>query len=371
MKTPQWIRRDRAAAPARADSVANERGAALLIVLVSLVGLTALAAAGMLISETELRASQNQEASTNAFYAADAGLQQFLASKLEAIGTDTFTYEAGTAVVEGTKMLDLPHDRVLYRVLSRSTYEPPEGGTASRTVSRLALFSAGSITTQAAFAAGSGLLKDGGSGTISGHDWAPGGDPRCPDSPGPDVAGVAVPDSGYTQYGGSLVPDGEPDVYEAPSSLDLLQSTGVDWERLVNGDLIAPDFIVPPDSWPDFETMDADSWPVIYVSGNYEVTPDLSGRGTLITTGNLVMNGTFEWDGILLVGGYLTSNGYQIIEGSIITGLNELLGQDVPTSDLGNGNKSFKYHSCYLSLASKAAFGGLAEVPGSWFERWQ
>jgi hypothetical protein len=352
-------------------TVSNERGAALMIVLVTLVGLTALAAAGMLITETDLRASQNHEASTTAFYAADAGLQEYLGRKFEATETDTFTYLAGSTIVDGTKMLDLPHDRVLYRVRSASSYTPPEGGTASRTVSRLALFSAGSITTQAAFAAGSGLLKTGGAGTISGHDWAPGGDPRCPDSPGDDVAGVAVPDSGYVQTGGVLVPEGEPDLYEAASTLELLQSTGVDWEGLVDGDLIAPDYMIPPDSWPNFATMDADSWPVIFVTGNYEVTPDFSGRGTFIATGNVVMNGSFEWDGLILTGGYLTSNGYQQIEGSIITGLNELLGETVPKSDLGNGNKSFKYHSCYLSLASKAAFGGLAEVPGSWFERWQ
>ena len=357
--------------PYNAKVVRNERGSALMIVLIALVGLTALAAAGMALTETELRASQNQEAGTSAFYAADAGLQQYLGVKVEATSTDTFTYAVGSAVVEGEKMLDLPNDRVLYRVRSISSYTPPEGGTASRTVSRLALFSSGSVVAKASFASGSGLLKNGGSGIISGVDQALAGDPNCPNSPAPTVAGVAVPPSGYNQSGGAPVPVGAPDVLEAASGIELLQSTGVPWNKIVNEGLLAPDYTIPPDSWPDFGSMDADEWPVIYVKNNIEVTPDQSGRGTLIVRNNLTMDGAFEWDGLLLVGGYVTSNGYQTVEGATITGLNELLGETTPSSDLGNGNKKFIYHSCKLTMASKAAFGGLAEVPGSWFERWQ
>lgn len=351
--------------------VRNERGSALMIVLVALVGLTALAAAGMALTETELRASQNQEAGTTAFYVADAGLQQYLGTRLEATTTETFTYASGSAIVEGEKFLDLPNDRVLYRVRSTSTYTPPEGGTASRTVSRLALYSAGTVTATASLASGSGLLKNGGTGTISGVDQATSGDPGCPNSPATTVAGVAVPPGGYLQNGGTLVPEGLPDVYEAPTSLELLQSTGVPWNKIVNQGLLAPDYTVPPDSWPDFDALGADEWPVIYVKNSTTVTPDHSGRGTLVVRNNLVMDGSFEWDGLLLVGGYVTSNGYQTVSGATITGLNELLGETTPSSDLGNGNKKFLYDSCKLTYASKAAFGGLAEVPGSWFERWQ
>ena len=341
-----------------------------MIVLVALVGLTALAAAGMVITETDLRASQNLESGANAFYAADAGLQEYLASRT-GTSVDTFTYAAGVAIVVSEKVLDLPNDRILYRIRSTSTYTPPEGGTASRTLNRLALFSAGSVVAKASFASGSGLLKNGGSGIISGVDYASSGNPNCPNSPAGTIAGVAVPPGGYTQSGGSPVPDGAPAIYEAPSSLELLQSTGVPWNKMVNEGLIAPDYTVPPDSWPNFGTLPADEWPVIYVKNDVTLAPGNSGRGTIIARKNVTLNGSFDWQGLLLVGGYLTSNGYQTMEGATITGLNELLGEVTPSSDLGNGNKVFKYHSCYLSLASKAAFGGLAEVPGSWAERWQ
>jgi hypothetical protein len=347
-----------------------------MIVLVALVGLTALAAAGMMLTETELRASENEEAGTTAFYVADAGLQQYLGSRDSATTTDTFTYASGSAIVEGERLLNMPTtngNHVLYRVRSVSSYTPPEGGTASRTLSRLAIYSDGSIVAKASLAAGKGLLKTGNAGTISGVDRATSGNPNCPDSPKPDVAGVAVPPSGYVQSGGggSLVPDGSPDVLEAPSTLELLQSTGVPWDEIVNGGLLVPDYTIPGDSWPNFASLPADEWPLIYVEGDVAVGPGDSGRGTLIVRQDLEMNGAFEWDGLVLVGGYLTSNGFQTVEGATITGLNELLGETVPSSDLGNGNKKFHYHSCKMKMAMKNAFGGLSEVPGSWAERWQ
>jgi hypothetical protein len=356
--------------------VRDEQGSVLMIVLVTLVGLTALAAAGMVMTETELRASENQEAGTSAFYAADAGVQEYLGTKEYATTTDTFTYAAGTAIVQGEKLLDMPTtngDQFLYRVRSVSSYTPPEGGTASRTVSRLAIYSDGSIVAKAAFASGSGLLKTGNAGTLSGVDQAPSGNPDCPDSPKAPVAGVAVPPSGYAQSGGGggLVPDGDPPVMEAPSSLDLLQSTGVPWDAIVNGGLLVPDYEIPGDSWPNFGSLPADEWPTVYVDGSITLGPEDSGRGTLIVRNNLDMDGNFDWEGIVMVGGYLTSNGFQTVEGATITGLNELLGETVPSSDLGNGNKEFFYDSCKMKTAMKKAFGGLSEVPGSWAERWQ
>jgi hypothetical protein len=357
--------------------VRDERGSVLMIVLVALVGLTALAAAGMVLTETELRASENQEAGTTAFYVADAGLQQYLGSRDSATATDTFTYAAGTVIVEGEKLLDMPTtngDHILYRVRAVSTHTPPEGGTASRTLSRLAIYSDGSIVAKASFASGTGLLKTGNAGTLSGVDQASAGNPNCPNSPKPDVAGVAVPPGGYVQSGGgpgSLVPDGNPPVLEAPSTLDLLESTGVPWDAIVNGGLLVPDVSIPGDSWPNFGSLPADEWPTIYADGNLVLGPGDSGRGTLVVRGNLEMDGSFQWDGLVLVGGYLTSNGFQTVQGATITGLNALLGETVPSSDLGNGNKVFEYDSCKMKMAMKNAFGGLSEVPGSWAERWQ
>lgn len=354
--------------PAHRLDVKNERGAALFIVLVTLVGLTALAAAGMMITDTNIKASQNQEASANAFYTADSGLQEYLGTKTIATTSDSFTYIAGSSVVAGQKLLDLPNDRTLYRVESTSTYTPPEGGTASRLVSQLALFSTGDLVVKAAFASGSGLQKNGGSGTISGFDAATAGNPDCPSSPTAPVAGVTVPDGGYDQNGGSDVPEGDPDIEYGGTGLETLQSTGVPWDAIVNGGLLTPDYNLPTDSWPS--SFPSGTWPVIYADGNLSVSGSDDGRGIIVVRGDMTMNGSFQWDGILLVGGKLTSNGNQTIEGTVVTGLNILLGETPDDSDIGNGNKTFQYQSCYVKMARQAAFGGLSEVPGSWAEVW-
>jgi hypothetical protein len=349
--------------------VGDERGAALIIVLITLIGITALAAAGMMISETDVRASQNIEASANAFYAADAGLQEYMGTNTFGTPTDTFAYTAGSTIVTGEKLLDLPNDRILYRIESASSYTPPEGGTAERLVSRLALFSTGDMLATAAIASGTGLLKNGAVGTLSGFDTAPSGDPNCPNSPAPDVAGVSVPTGGYTQNGGGqLVPEGNPAVEEVGTGIETLEQTGVPWDAIVNGGLLAPDYTLPADSWP--ASFPSGDWPVIYATGDLTVDANDDGRGILIVRGDLDMNGSFEWDGIMLVGGALTSDGYQVIEGTTVTGLNILLGETVADSDIGNGNKVFQYHSCYVTMARQAAFGGLSEVPGSWTEDW-
>ncbi len=348
---------------------ADERGAALIIVLVALVGLTALAAAGMVLTDTELKVSQNVEASTNAFYAADAGLQEYLGGKTDGTSAETFSYAAGVATVGGTQLLDLDDDdRVLYRIASGADYTPPEGGAASRTVTALAVYSLGTFKVKSAFTSPNGLLKNGGSGQIDGYDQATGGDPECPASPLSPVPGVAVPPGGYTQSGGSLVPDGDPPVDDSQGALDLIDETEIDWDGIVNGNALPADYTIPPDSWPDFGSMGPDEWPVIYADGNLVISDTENGQGTLIVRGNLQMNGDFEWDGIVLVGGYITSNGYQTVEGAIVGGLNLDLGESVPSSDLGNGNKKFLYNSCYV-LKAKKGMGGLAQVPGTWSER--
>ncbi len=362
-------RYDRGSPPRRSTS--DERGAALMIVLVVLVGLTVLGAAGLTVTRDDVRQSENVEASTEAFYAADAGLQRYLGESNDGSTAINYTVGNSSVTVTPTPLTTLAGGEGMFRVRSVATHTDAAGRTTSRAVSALSVYRTGSsVTTTAALASGTGLQKNGGSGEISGADQASLSDPLCPASPGADVAGVTVPPGGYTQDGGEPVPQGEPDIDDSQSAEELLEGTNIDWEDLhENGGDIA-DFTVPPDEWPDFDALDSDEWPVIYVDGDAELTPEDTGRGTIIVTGNVAMSGDFQWDGILLAGGYLTSNGYQTITGATITGLNVLLGESVPTSDIGNGNKKFLYNSCYVDAASKGFMdgGGMAIVPGSWAE---
>lgn len=347
----------------------DERGAALLIVLIALVGLTALAAAGMVTTGSNLQIAENLDASTRAFYAADAGLQTYFGSNTDGTTGATYVNDSLTTVtVTPLKLTEIAGNRVLYRVTSRAVYVQAPGDSAIRSISRVAIFSDGSIAVPASFTSAAGFIKSGTAGVISGQDWASAGNPKCPNSPKPAVAGVKVPPSGYSQDGGTPVPDGDPPIEDGQTGQEMLEGMGLDWDGVVNGGLISPDYEIPPDSWPDFGSLPADEWPVIYVDGSISLSPSNTGRGTLIVRDNLTMGGSFNWDGAILVGGYITSNGYQTVEGATVAGLNILLGETPSATDIGNGNKVFKYHSCKLKQATSAAFGGLSEMPGTWSE---
>lgn len=234
----------------------------------------------------------------------------------------------------------------------------------------------------ASFASGPGIIKSGGSGIISGADWATPAD--CAGTPADTVAGVAVGPGGYTQSGGTSVPEGDPDIEVSMSDLEVLEATGIPWEKLVNGEIV-PDYVVADISeWPDLSGQGPDDWPLILVTntdlalGN-TVTEYLGGQGTIVAVGDLTLNGNpplgetdpFHWDGMVLVGGQYTSNGYSEIEGALVTGLNVLLGADPGEADLGNGNKVIKYHSCNVAKATTNwnLPGSLYEEPGTFSER--
>jgi hypothetical protein len=81
------------------------------------------------------------------------------------------------------------------------------------------------------------------------------------------------------------------------------------------------------------------------------------------------MHGSFDWDGVILIGGNVTSDGHQIIEGSMTTGLNVQLGLSVATADLGNGNKTIRYNSCYVNSAVQH-LGRWVALSNAWTDNW-
>ena len=355
----------------------DERGAALMIVLVALLGLTVLGAAGLTLTAADIRHSENVEASTEAFYAADAGLQQYMGSN--AVGDhlrwkavpDTYAIGASTVIVTPTLFSNLLGREPMYMVRSVATHTAGGGVTTTRAVSALGLDVSVAFVATAAIASGTGLHKNGGSGTIDGVDAAP-TNAFCPTGAGPDVAGVATPPAGYDQVGGASVPSGTPDIDDAVDGVTLLRRTGIDWEYLTTEDSYK-DYDIPPDSWPNFATLPADEFPVIYMDGDVAVNATQNGRGMLIVRGDLELNGSHSWEGLILVGGAFVSGGANTVEGSIISGLNLLLGESVGDSDLGNGSKTFQYNSCNIErameqLRKNQKLTGLAPVPGSWAE---
>ena len=119
---------------------------------------------------------------------------------------------------------------------------------------------------------------------------------------------------------------------------------------------------------PNFATLPSTEWPLIlYDSPNASIGPGETGRGTLIFPSDVTFNGNFDWEGLILIGGSFTSNGKQEVYGSVVAGLNLLLGQSPGSVDLGNGNWVVHYNSCNVLSALKGV-GWPVEEPHTWAE---
>jgi hypothetical protein len=322
--------------------------------------------------DTENQVNVNAEAGLDAFTLAQTGLERFTTERLN-LG---FTASPPAQVESVRIALTGGHaDVILRRVrpksgpqqalyLLRSRGTRTAGATvsspaATHTVTQYAFFREGSMQVLAGWTSLTGLVKNGGSGTISGED-------NC--GVAPDVAGAAVPTTpGYAQSGGAPVPEGSPPLlYPAATPAGMVPHIKIDWDGIVNHNAIVPDVVIPSDPWPSF--TNPNYWPVIRVNSADWTLPN-DGRGTLIVTGNLTIPGHLQFEGIVLVGGVLTSNGNNTVLGATVSGLNVMLGMSVPVSDVGNGTKTYQYDSCNVAAAA-ARFSTLVQIPGTWSDNW-
>lgn len=351
------------------------RGVAMAMTLLIIVVLSALAAGAFTRIGTERRSIDNQESMLAAYSLARTGLDQFLADPTNgpfAFNATTFagpdsgtvTISGGYAVITAQRIRAAVGTTVsaLYVVRSRGVLTASgvsDAPQAERTVAMLAEWQPGTMKVLSAWTSLTGLKKNGGSGALSGYD-------NC--GAAADVAGVAVPTSpGYSQNGGSSVPDGNPKIQDLGTTAQAIQTVGIDWSGIVDGTALTPDYTIPG-SWPSSSTFSS-SWPVIYVdqAGTYSLPG--TGRGTLIVRNDLTISGNKTWEGIILVGGTLTSNGKNTVQGAVVTGLNITLGESVAQSDVGNGNKNYEYDSCNVSAAA-SNFGGLVPLRNTYVDNW-
>jgi hypothetical protein len=145
------------------------------------------------------------------------------------------------------------------------------------------------------------------------------------------------------------------------------QEVDIDWAGITAGTTLAPNYTWP--AWPTVGQF-AD-WPIVKVNGDLDPLPS-SGKGILIVTGNLRINGATpprQWDGLVLVGGTVTFNGNSLIYGALITGLNVKLGVAVPQQDIANGTKVIQYDSCNLARALGKQ-GSIQRVRNGWTDSW-
>ncbi|HUF70762.1 MAG TPA: hypothetical protein VMM79_19085 [Longimicrobiales bacterium] len=359
-------------------------GFAMPLALLTLVVLTVGVAASFSRVTSEMRRTQDRQAETDAFVYAQGALEQFAIDRRNlgfpvnppaAVESVRIAFVDGYADVISRRVRPkTATEQAIYLLNARAVKQTGNAAWAPQsetTVTQYAVFREGTMNVLSAWTSLSGLQKNGGAGTIDGSDAAPSGSvtdfgSACGGEP--TVAGVAVPDvPGYTQSGGSTVPYGSPPVDSLGTQAQTIAAVGIDWDAIVNGNVIIPDLTIPvPDSWPT--SWPTGWWPVIRVDGDFTVNPP-GGQGTLIVTGNLEIDGSAEWDGIILVGGTLYSNGNNNIHGAVVSGLNVMLGMTVAQSDIGNGNKTYQYDSCSIANAANR-FAALVLINKTWSNNW-
>lgn len=342
----------------------NRRGSTFALVVLVLAILTASGAMMLQQVTNEQRMAGDSKAANDAYALAQSGIEFYLSTRSSAPSASqdtTITSVGGSAdlgirqVRAGAAPLWVIRSRGV-STMNRQGVRVPQ---AERTIAAFMTWTAGSFSPVAAWTSLSGLSKNGNSGSMSGVD-------AC--GVKPPGYGVAVPSGGYSGPTGPI--DGSPD--NTPRYLgtggpggQAKDSANVDWSGIVNGTSLTPDYAIPGASWPNSSQMNA--WPTIKVTGDYTLPGD--GKGVLIVTGDLTINGSTQWNGIILVGGNLTSNGNNTVNGAVMTGLNIKLGQTVATGSVGNGNKTFQYNSCSVDSAM-ARFGGAQRIRNAVGDNW-
>ena len=352
----------------------ERRGFAIPIAILVIAVLTIMIAGGFSLVSAERRSVADQKSQISAFRIAEQGLELFLVRRDSLMaGSPNYTRVPGAkdsvriAMTGGYADVSLTRLRPpkgsqsgLYVVRSKgvetvgSYAGTPQG---VRTVAQYVLWEPAPMQVLAGWTALSGIQKNGGAGTLGGIDV-------CHDSAA--VAGVAVPvNPGYT---GKTVAVGDP-----PVDTIAPDSVAIDWNAIVNLNSITPTITIPGGSWPTaaLEAAYADSnstyYPIIRINLPDYTLPS-SGKGMIIATGHLTINGSSGWKGVLLVGNDIISNGNNSVEGATVSGLNIKLGTYVPSST-ANGTKEYNYDSCEVAKAT-TTMGALVTLRNTWVDNW-
>jgi type II secretory pathway pseudopilin PulG len=356
----------------------ERRGFAIPTAVLVIAVLTIMIAGGFSIVSAERRSVADQKSQISAFRIAEQGLEIYLVRRDSLLSGQAgytkvpgakdsvrITVPGGYADVSLTRLRPVKGSQSgLYVVRSKGTettgaYAGTPRGV--RTVAQYALWEPAPMQVLAGWTALSGLQKNGNAGTLGGIDM-------CGDSAA--VAGVVVPvNPGYT---GKTVAVGNPPIDSvAPDSVEI------DWDGIVNHSAITPTIVIPGGAFPPWSAFAADStyYPIIRINLPDYVLPN-SGRGMIIATGNLTINGNLTWHGVLLIGGDITSNGNNggtngadsVMAGATISGLNVKLGTYVPAST-ANGTKKYQYDSCEVAKAT-TTMGALVTLRNTWVDNW-
>jgi hypothetical protein len=413
MRLNKLSRRTMAAKPTKSD--AEREGFALPMAILVIAFMTVTIAAAYAATSSEMSTNSAQRSESRAYMIAQAGLENFMARRNEPGFCPTIPRAGQTAapcgvppqVTTESLTIKLPGGyaeivarrvRVgtltrpaIYLMRSRGVDTSSKGITGSslgayaeRTVAQLVYWNVNQVQVISGWTSANGLDKTGSSGTISGVDNNTGITPGCPPQHN-TVAGIAVPTGDYSANG-NFQPTGSPPIQYLGDQAATNASIKIDWNGIVNGDRIQPDYTFNSGAeataaWPDMSNPN--SYPVIRVNGDLTLdATSLGGHGTLIVMGNLTINGNNLWKGIIMVGGTMVSNGNNTMLGATMSGLNELLTppqlidaqalssttlDQHPANALAKGTKTFQYDSCEVNKAA-AGLATYSVYPNAWMD---
>jgi hypothetical protein len=367
----------------------NERGIALVLAIFALVVVGGLVAGAFFVGMQEQTVGKNTVKQQQAFGAADGGTQGVVAN-----WTNNTAAYSGLTIGDST-----PHTltqtwladssgwyRYYVKRLSNTLYLVSSEGFSRDSTGRqrvgglvrlrtLELVFKAALEIQAA-------TQIGGSSAIDGSDHAPTGWTGCLDLQ-PTLGGVAMKDTTLLTFSG-----GGPEKYLSGSPLvkkdTTLTTAGLttfgsasfnDLAALANKTFTNPGTIKiqPSLSGAACNTGDLNNWgdplnptlacgayfPIIYVNGDVSIN-GVQGQGILVVSGDLSVQGGFEFYGPVIVKGHLKTTG----TGGHFNG--GVIAADVdlePNSILGGA--LINYNSCALMKAlTNSAVGGLMNERG-------
>ncbi|HET8624765.1 MAG TPA: PilX N-terminal domain-containing pilus assembly protein [Gemmatimonadales bacterium] len=350
-------------------TVRNERGIALVIAMVALVVIGAIVAGTTYISLIEQRTSTNTTVSSQAFQAAEAGVQEAIVNW--DIGWNTMAVGGQTALTRVNTYGGSYSDRTLsklndnlFLVVSRGTQ-----GNATQSLAAVLRLVIADLDVQAAVTAG-GDVRIGGNSTVQGEDTSP---LNWGCTPGATRTGIRS--SGDVQpSGGSYTLSGAPPINEFDATVNdnLFQDPFNELRERATLTLHAGAYngMSPVTSGTPARcnTASSTNWgepwrapaggrvpecqtyaPIILATGSIHVQNG-RGQGILLVDGDLEIRGNFEFTGLVIVLGEVRTNG----TGSKITG--GLLANQISLADESSflGNPTVAFSECALAYVLNA-----------------
>ncbi len=367
-------------------------GFALPVALLAMIIIGAIVTGGFYASSQEARVSMSTELGAQAFYVAEYGLDQILASGRTADFNGVVAPEdwGGADVTTSTGQV-LGHYDIEARSVGERLFLVTSTGTvsagrdnASREVASIVRTARAELPRQSALSIFGGLTMHGNATEIDGFEQP---EPGCPPI-GAGVPGITTNRPDLIEATANL--NGDPPIQEDPSlDVETLSTFGT----LTLADLtemadIVFEHGIPASQSPDpstgaageCNTADSLNWgdpldggvcgnrfPIIYAKDDVKITGGV-GQGILIVDGDLDLAGNMQFFGVVVVTGKLWMGGTgqtggQIVGTAIVHNGAELIDESTTV-----GNSMVQYSKCRVDRAFDAALRIRPLAARSWID---